>query len=139
MKMPMKQSNRTLPHQTGVPVDTVLKARLRHRSAVLTTVQLEVLKKMGVDTKEMSTEKEAVKIAKRIVNFESNYDAPGYISPWRRKVKSKYSNPVTMSKRQARIEVLMHRMDTPHTTTDSEGNTTKHAGSKRAAKQLKVL
>ena len=124
MKISLKQSRRQKPYQCGVPVNTTEKTSLRNRSLPLSSEQRDSVKKMHVKLKPNMTEKEAVKILKRIVTFESAYDDPAYISPWVRKVKR--AKPKRVSDRQAKIEVLIHRAE-------------KSKPSKRAQKMLKKI
>lgn len=108
--------------QCGVPVDIIGKKILRNRSISLTNAQRHVLKQMGVKVDKSTTEKEAVKLVKRIVTFESAYGDKNYISTWTRKKRK--AKPKNISKRQHKANVLMYREEN---------------GSKRATKKLMKL
>ena len=121
----------------GVRVDVELKKRLRNRSLPLTNAQRYNLKQMGIKVSKNTTEKEAASMAKRVCGPETNYKINPEASLLFRKRKT--AKPKSMSPRQARIEVLLHRIAMPHEVIDKEGNVTKHSGSNRALKQLASL
>ena len=119
MKLPSRPS---ISRQCGVPMDAQSKKNLRNRSVRLTNAQRHVLKQMGVRVDKNATEKQAVMLVKRVVNFESAYNKPGYISKWTRKCIS--NKPKSISKRQHYTNVLMYREE---------------SGSNRATKKLAKL
>jgi len=133
MKLPMKQSRRFKPSQCGMPSDIRAKKQLRNRSMPLTDTQRQVLNKMGIRLSRNATEKDAVKIAKRICSFDKNYKEPGHISQWTRKGHS--AKPKAITARQHRISLYLHRMATPFTTIVND-EVIRHSGSKRAEKML---
>lgn len=107
----------------GVPpmVDNSFKEQLRNRSLPLTNEQRANVKKMGIKVKPGNTEKDIVKLLKRIVTGRTNYKLTDTSQLVR---KRKTAKPKSMSKRQARIEVLDYRI---------------MCGSNRAVKQLKNI
>lgn len=122
MKIGAKQSRRTKFYQCGLPVNTETKKHLRNRSIKLSNAQRHVLRQMGVRVDKGTSEKDAVKLVKRIVTFESAYADKKYLSKWTRKMKK--PKPKRVSHRQFRINALVH----------TAGN-----GSKRAAKELEKI
>ena len=118
MKLPSRSSN---SRHCGVPVNVRGKAILRNRSVLLSNAQRHVLKQMGVKVDKNTTEKQAVKLAKRIVTFESAY-IKGYVSKWTRKRIT--PRPKNISARQYKINDLIYREEN---------------GSNRAVKELAKL
>ena len=103
----MKLPSRPKYGRCGVPVNVKGKQILRNRSVLLSNAQRHVLRQMGLKKVDKgTTEKEAVRLVKRIVNFESAY-VRGYVSPWTRKRIN--NKPKNISERQHMINVLMHR------------------------------
>jgi hypothetical protein len=108
MKIPMKPSRRNKPHQCGLPVDTTVKSRLRNRSQPLTSEQRGVVKRMNIKPTKNMTEKEAVKVLKRIVTGETNYTISGISNLVQKRPSPK---PKRVSRRQHKMSVLLEKVD----------------------------
>jgi len=122
MKLPARSSTRRRYHECGVPMNVEMKKQLRNRSMLLSSDQRNVLRKMGINIDKTITEKQAVKIAKRICGPETNYRVnPEGSKLFRKRIAAK---PKSVTARQAKIEVLAHRIEN---------------GSKQAVKRLAIL
>ena len=95
----------------GLPrkVDNDLKFHLRNRSTRLTSAQRDVLRKMGISTTKSTTEKEAVKAAKRVVTGKENYKYDPSAGWFVKKHQLQTAKPRRKSRRQAMRETLLHR------------------------------
>jgi len=122
MKVGTKLSRRTKFYHCGIPVDTEAKALLRKRSIKISNAQRHVLRQMGVRVDKKTTEKDAVKLIKRIVTFKSAYGDPNHIAVDSRRPHR--AKPKRLTERQHLVNVLVN----------AAGN-----GSNRAAKNLARL
>ena len=126
--MRMAPSHRSKWYQNGIPVDVLMKKRLRNRNTPLTSEQHASLKSMGITA---TTEQEAAKIAKRICKYHYTTERPV------RKAKPRH-----ISKREHAANVLLHASEnTEYTETrineeTGEFVTTKWVGSHNAKKKL---
>jgi len=109
-------------YQLGVPMDREMKKNLRNRSNKLNAEQLDSLKTMGIKLSSSNTEKEAVKLAKRVCKYHYQ-PAPSGI---------KKAKPGHINKREHLQNVLIYAAKIQKFSNDDHN----WVGSNRARKRL---
>ena len=106
MKTPMKQSRQIRSNTGTILADPMTGKRFKPNALALTQSQRENVKRMGIKPDKNLIEREAVKILKQTVTFNSAYNDPDYFSDHIRRKKT--SNSKSITKRQHRKNSLIY-------------------------------